>query len=146
MHRVVPSASASIVPGSTDTSWSTPPSGPLRGVAVHEESGTIRDVLIERAPQRDVQQLVAPADGEDRDVAVHRRIDQRELEPVGHLVDPVDGRMRILAVAAGIDVRHRRSTPARRTAPARRHRRASSANPVGGSTTGSAPARSNASV
>ena len=64
--------SASIVPGSTDTSWATPPSGPLRGVAVDEESGTIRDVLIERAPQGDVQQLVAPADGEDRDAAVHR--------------------------------------------------------------------------
>ena len=71
---------------------------------MHEESGAIGDVLIERAAERDVQQLVAATDREHRHASVHRGIDERELEAVGDVIDPVDRRMRILAVAARIDV------------------------------------------
>ena len=71
---------------------------------MREKSGTVGDVLIERAAERDVQQLVAAADGENRHVAVEGRIDQRELEAVEHRIGAVDHGCGLLAVQARVDV------------------------------------------
>ena len=61
-------------------------------------------VLEQRAPQRDVDQLHSPADTQHRHVVLDRRTRERDFKGValGHGVDRL--RVALLGVAAGIDV------------------------------------------
>src|SRR3954469_20253899 len=69
-----------------------------RRITVCQKTGAIRDVLIERAAQRDVQQLVAAADSEHGNASIDRSIDEGELKAVDDRVDAVGRRMRVLSV------------------------------------------------
>ena len=73
--------------------------------AVLQRAGHLRgDVLHQRAAARDVQDLDAAADREDRQVAAARLADERELELVARRIDVHHRRMSRLAVAGRRDV------------------------------------------
>src|SRR3989454_11926251 len=71
----------------------------IRGVAV-----LIRDVLVEAPAQRDVDDLDAAADGEERHVVVERPVDEADLESVTRPGDFACGVVALLAEARGVDV------------------------------------------
>src|SRR3989454_3546306 len=71
----------------------------IRGVAV-----LIRDVLVEAPAQRDVDDLDAAADGEERHVVVERPVDEADLESVTRRGDFARGVVALLAEARGVDV------------------------------------------
>jgi hypothetical protein len=75
-----------------------------RGATVVAELGRVGDVLVHRAPERDREQLVAPADREHGHLPPDRAARQRHLARVAVGVHPVDGLARRRAVARGIDV------------------------------------------
>ena len=64
----------------------------------------IRDVLDQRAAQHDVEQLLAAADAEHRQVAVQRASRDRPLEPGAALLEPDGGVPVAAAVQRGVDV------------------------------------------
>src|SRR5689334_14834991 len=61
-------------------------------------------VLRERAAERDVENLTAPAHSEDRQVARERGTDERELEGISLRLGGGEQRMRVLAIARRLDV------------------------------------------
>ena len=124
-----PAARAASEPGVSRTSWSAPSNEPRRAqVVVVAEA--LRQVLVQRAAERDVQQLHAAADAEHRDPSLDRAPHERELERValGHRVDASSGR----APRRSWRGRCRR----RRRASARR-RRSSASSGVGSTSAGS---------
>src|SRR3989442_5631455 len=78
---------------------------PGPGVGVIEGSGPLaRQVLVQRAAERDVEDLDAAADREDRQPALARARDQGELDRVALGIDLAELGVRGGAVARGIDV------------------------------------------
>ena len=63
-----------------------------------------RDVLHERAAGGDVQHLRAPADGEDRQVGVHRAARHVDFELVASRLGVFDARVALLTVEHGVHV------------------------------------------
>jgi hypothetical protein len=63
-----------------------------------------RDVLVERATERDVEHLNAPADREERPVLVERPLGERDLQPISRLGHLQDRRMSDFAEPRWVDV------------------------------------------
>ena len=76
--------------------------GPI--AVVRKAVGDVREVLLERAPQVDVQELHPPADREERQVAFHGYVRQSHLQVVAEWIDVADSRVRVLPVQGGVDV------------------------------------------
>jgi hypothetical protein len=66
--------------------------------------GHQREVLDERPPERDVQDLHAPAHAEDRQLAVERPLDEVELERVAVRLGRAQALVRLLSVEPRVDV------------------------------------------
>ena len=75
-----------------------------RRVAVHQQTRTIGDVLIEGATERHVEHLMTSADREHRTARIERSLDQLDLERVHRRVDAIRRGMGGLAVPGRVDV------------------------------------------
>ena len=64
----------------------------------------VGEVLDQVPAQVDVEQLMAPADGEDREVGPQGRRQQGAFGPVTHRVDPADAGVGVLTEGGGVDV------------------------------------------
>ena len=73
--------------------------GPMPAV-----SDDVRQVLMQRSAERDVEHLRAATDAQHRQLALERRVQQREFPGVALTAGLVGGRMRLLAVGGGVDV------------------------------------------
>ncbi len=81
--------------------------GPGRGL-VAGRAEQVGELLDEGAAEEDVQDLVTPADGEQRKVALEGGVEQLELELVAELAHAAVAAVGLLAVALGRTRRHRR--------------------------------------
>ena len=72
---------------------------------MHVGADPVRHVLLDAAAERDVQHLRAAADREHRQVAVERRLHQRQLEVVPLADHARRLGMRVLAVQLRIEIR-----------------------------------------
>src|SRR5437763_13584855 len=75
-----------------------------RRVAVHQQPGTIGDVLIEGATERHIEHLMTSADREHRTARIERGLGQLDLEGVHPRADAVARGLGDLAAAARVAV------------------------------------------
>ena len=64
----------------------------------------IRQMLYERTAERDVQHLETAADGEHRNIFIHRLADQSRFPRVAFSIGILSLRLFLFAIQAGIDI------------------------------------------
>ena len=71
---------------------------------VRKAVGNVREVLFQRAPQVDVQELHPTADREERQIALDGDVRQRQLQAVAKGIDVAGSGVWLLAVQGRVDV------------------------------------------